>query len=122
MENYYAGGIRSVRGFRSNSLGPQENANALGGAFRVLGTLEVLFAPAFAGENNKSFRMGAFVDGGNVYEDFDHFDAGELRYSAGLSAVWLSPIGPLTFSFAKALNDKVTDRTEVFQFSLGAGF
>ena len=95
MENYYAGGIRSVRGFRSNSLGPQENANALGGAFRVLGTLEVLFAPAFAGENNKSFRMGAFVDGGNVYEDFDHFDAGELRYSAGLSAVWLSPIGPL---------------------------
>lgn len=122
LENYYAGGIRSVRGFRSNSLGPRENNNPLGGAFRMMGSLELLFSPPFAGENNKSFRMGAFFDAGNVYEDFDQFDAGELRYAVGVSAVWLSPIGPLTFSLAKALNDQVGDETEIFQFSLGAGF
>lgn len=122
FENYYAGGIRSVRGFRSNSLGPRENENPLGGAFRVLGSAELLFSPPFAGESNKSFRMGAFFDIGNVFEDYAAFDAGELRYATGLSATWLSPIGPLTFSLAKALNDKAGDETEIFQFSLGAAF
>src|SRR3569832_37200 len=122
FENYYAGGIRSVRGYRSNSLGPRENTIPLGGAFRVLGSMELLFAPPFAGENNKSFRMGAFVDLGNVFEGYDTFDAGEIRYSSGVSATWLSPIGPLTFSLAIALNDKPGDETEFFQFSLGAAF
>lgn len=122
FENYYAGGIRSVRGYLSNSLGPRENNVALGGAFRLIGSMELFFAPPFAGENNKSFRMGTFLDAGNVFADYDRFDAGELRYSAGVSATWLSPIGPLTFSLAKALNDKPGDQTEFFQFSLGAGF
>lgn len=122
FENYYAGGIRSVRGYRSNSLGPRENDRPLGGAFRTLGSMELLFAPPFAGENNKSFRMGAFIDIGNVFENIEAFDAGELRYSTGLSATWLSPIGPLTFSLAKALNEKPNDETELFQFSLGATF
>src|SRR3569623_332235 len=122
FENYYAGGIRSVRGYRSNSLGPRENDVALGGAFRLIGSMELFFVPPFAGENSKSFRMGGFLDAGNVLADYDRFDAGELRYSAGVSATWLSPIGPLTFSLAKALNDKPGDETEFFQFSLGAGF
>lgn len=122
FENYYAGGIRSVRGYRSNSLGPREGVNPLGGAFRVLGSMELFFAPPFAGEDNKSFRMGAFVDLGNVFESYDAFATGEIRYSGGVSATWLSPIGPLTFSLAKALNDKPGDETEFFQFSLGATF
>jgi outer membrane protein insertion porin family len=73
-------------------------------------------------QENSSFRMGTFFDIGNVYKDYASFDAGELRYSTGVSAVWLSPIGPLTFSFAKALNAKAEDNTEIFQFSLGAVF
>jgi len=120
-ENYYAGGIHSVRGYRSNTLGPKENGTALGGAFNTVGSGELFFTPPFMKENS-SFRMGAFFDIGNVYKDYSSFDAGELRYSTGLSAVWLSPIGPLTFSLAKALNAKAEDNTEIFQFSLGALF
>ena len=121
FENYYAGGIHSVRGYRSNTLGPREGGIAIGGAFSATGSAELFFTPPFM-EENSSFRMGAFVDAGNVYKDYQSFDAGELRYSAGLSAVWLSPIGPLTFSLARALNAKAVDNTEVFQFSLGAVF
>jgi len=121
FENYYAGGIHSVRGYRSNTLGPREGGIALGGAFSATGSAELFFTPPFM-EENSSFRMGAFVDAGNVYKDYQSFDAGELRYSTGLSAVWLSPIGPLTFSLARALNAKAIDETEVFQFSLGAVF
>ena len=121
FENYYAGGIHSVRGYRSNTLGPKENGIAIGGAFSTTGSAELFFTPPFM-EENSSFRTGIFFDAGNVYKDYDSFAAGELRYSAGMSAVWLSPIGPLTFSLAKALNAKAEDETEVFQFSLGAVF
>jgi outer membrane protein insertion porin family len=121
FENYYAGGIHSVRGYRSNTLGPKENDTAIGGAFSATGSAELFFTPPFM-EENSSFRMGTFFDIGNVYKDYQSFDAGELRYSVGISAVWLSPIGPLTFSLARALNAQATDNTEVFQFSLGAVF
>ena len=121
FENYYAGGIHSVRGYRSNTLGPKEFGTALGGSLNTVGSAEMFFTPPFMQENS-SFRMGAFFDVGNVYKDYANFDAAELRYSTGVSAVWLSPIGPLTFSLAKALNAKVDDNTEIFQFSLGAVF
>lgn len=121
FENYYAGGIHSVRGYRANTLGPRENGIAIGGAFSASGSAELYFSPAFM-EAGSSFRMGAFMDAGNVYKSYDSFDVGELRYSAGLSAVWLSPIGPLSFSLARALNPKPLDDTEIFQFSLGAVF
>ncbi len=121
FENYYAGGIQSVRGYRAGSLGPEENANSLGGAFKTIASVELFFPPPLLGESN-SFRMGVFYDIGNVYAGIDDFDAGQLRYSTGVSAVWLSPIGPLTFAIAKALNDKPGDETQTIQFSLGAVF
>lgn len=121
FEYYYAGGIHSVRGYQPNSLGPKVNGIAIGGAFSTTGSAEVFFTPPFM-EENSSFRMGTFFDIGNVYEDIQSFDAAELRYAVGVSAVWLSPIGPLTFSLGKALNAQPTDNTEIFQFSLGALF
>lgn len=121
FENYYAGGIHSVRGYRSNTLGPKENGTAIGGSFKTTGSAELFFTPPFMQEN-ASFRMGAFFDIGDVYKNYESFDAGELRYSSGISAVWLSPIGPLTFSLAKALNAEAADETEIFQFTLGAVF
>ncbi len=66
--------------------------------------------------------MGAFVDAGNVFKDVDDFDENELRASAGLSFEWLSPVGPLVFSFADTLNEKEDDRVQQFQFSIGASF
>ena len=121
FENYYAGGIHSVRGYRANTLGPKENGVPLGGALSVTGSAEVLFTPPFM-EENSSFRMGVFFDAGQVYQNLQSFDAGELRYASGVSAVWLSPIGPLTFSLAQALNAGPLDEKEIFQFSLGAVF
>ncbi|KAF0192606.1 MAG: outer membrane protein [Gammaproteobacteria bacterium] len=121
FENFYAGGSQSVRGYRSNSLGPQENDKRLGGAFRTVGGLELILPAPFASDV-ESFRLSAFIDGGNVYADVSDYDSGELRFSTGVAAIWLSPIGPLTFSLARALNEKPGDRTQNFQFSLGTFF
>ncbi len=121
FENFYAGGSQSVRGYRSNSLGPQENDKRLGGAFRTVGGLELILPAPFASDV-ESFRLSAFVDGGNVFADVNDYDSGDLRFAAGVAAIWLSPIGPLTFSLARALNEKPGDRTQNFQFSLGTFF
>lgn len=119
FENYYAGGVRSVRGFKDNTLGPRDSlGDPLGGGFSVVGNLEVLFPPPFFTKSN-SFRMSAFIDVGNVYADFSDFDAADLRYSTGIGATWLSPLGALSFSLAKPLNDKAGDDTQIFQFTIG---
>ncbi|PID49545.1 MAG: outer membrane protein assembly factor BamA [Proteobacteria bacterium] len=122
FEKYTAGGIRSVRGFDSNSLGPRDSkGDPKGGDLLVTTTAEVLFPMPLA-TDVKSVKMSAFVDAGNVFDSTDAFDSGELRYSAGLGVVWLSPLGPLEVSYAKALNTKENDKEQTFQFSIGASF
>jgi len=122
FEKYYAGGIRSVRGYRTNTLGPDSSTgDAFGGNFRVLGSAQVLFPAPFA-RDNRSVRMGTFVDAGNVFAKPDDFNTDELRLSAGVSLEWLAPVGPLVFSFAKPLNERKGDERQEFQFSIGAVF
>lgn len=121
FEKFYAGGAQSVRGYRSNSLGPKDGTLALGGNFRAVGNVELVFPPPFA-EDSKTVRLSAFFDAGNVFADMGSFSGGELRQSVGVSLLWLSPIGPLSFSLASPLNEQVDDRTESFQFTLGSFF
>lgn len=121
FENFYTGGPESVRGYSSNSLGPQEEGDALGGSFKTVGNLELIFPLPFAADN-KSLRVSTFFDIGNVFADVDDFDTDELRQSLGVSVIWFTPIAPMTFSLAWPLNDQRGDDTERFQFTLGSFF
>ncbi|WP_417535305.1 outer membrane protein assembly factor BamA [Methylophaga sp.] len=122
FQNFYAGGIRSVRGFQANTLGVKEDDEPLGGNLLVSGGAEVIFPVPFMKKTLKSFRLSAFTDFGNVYDVDQDFDAGLLRYSAGLSAIWISPFGAMSFSIAAPLKKEDGDETEAFQFSLGSTF
>lgn len=127
FENFYAGGIRSVRGFQANTLGVKERTSRgdeepVGGNLLVSGGAEIIFPVPFMDKSLKSFRLSAFTDFGNVYDVNQDFDAGLLRYSAGLSAIWISPFGAMTFSIAAPLKKEDGDETEAFQFSLGSTF
>ena len=122
FEKYYAGGVRSVRGYESNSLGPRDSENdPSGGDFQVISSAEVLF-PIEALGSAETFRVGVYFDVGNVFADVDDFDAAEMRQSTGVSAKWFSFVGPIEFSYAFPLNDESDDDLENFQFSLGATF
>ncbi len=114
--------MRSVRGFQSNTLGVKDNGEALGGNFLITGGAEIIFPVPFMKKTLKSFRLSAFTDIGNVYDVNEDFDAGLLRYSAGLSAIWISPFGAMSFSVAQPFNEQEDDTTEAFQFSLGSTF
>jgi len=120
FKNYYAGGVNSVRGYRSSNIGPKDqNGDPRGGSRRLVGNVELLFP--FPGlKNDKSVRLGAFVDSGLISDNKYDFD--EFRYTTGLSLFWASPVGPLKISMAKALNSKPGDRKQVFQFTVGGVF
>ncbi|MCP4470573.1 MAG: outer membrane protein assembly factor BamA [Gammaproteobacteria bacterium] len=121
-EKYTAGGVRSIRGYEYNSLGPLDsNGDPLGGDFQVITTTEILF-PIDALASSETFRVGVYFDAGNVFADIDDFEVNELRQSVGLSAKWFSVIGPIEFSYAWPLNDEPGDDIQNFQFALGATF
>ena len=134
FKNFYAGGVSSVRGYDSATLGPKlvDPLNpgtylAAGGNKRVVGNVE-LFFPMPGLENDQSVRLSTFVDGGATWgpDDyqgrFSNFNFKDLRYSTGVALSWVSPVGPLKFSLAKPLNAKQDDKTQVFQFTLGTVF
>ncbi len=121
-KRYFAGGVRTLRGYRSGSLGPEDSkGNASGGDFRTLGTVEIIFPPPFVEEPGAT-RLSLFTDFGNVFEEINTFDEEEFRASYGVAFVWLSPVGPLTFSLSKPYNDQEGDRTQQFQFTIGSIF
>ncbi len=122
-KNYYAGGGRSVRGYQGNSLGPRDPVSdrAIGGTSKIVTHLELFFPSPFA-ETERSFRLSAFVDAGNVFDSESDISFDALRSSYGVSAIWLTPVGALTFNWGWAINAEPTDKTEIFQFSIGAPF
>jgi len=123
FKNFYGGGIGSVRGYLSSSLGAVDptTGDALGGASRMIGSAE-LQLPFPGSGNDRSLRWFGFVDGGQVYQEGEKMRVSQLRYSSGLGISWISPVGPLKLSYAKPLNAKPTDRLERFQFQMGTGF
>ncbi len=122
FKNFYAGGIGSVRGYESSSLGAHDamSGDPLGGSSRLFGNVELLFP--LPGTNDRTLRWFAFLDAGNIFQEREQMRISELRYATGLGVAWISPMGPLKFSYGKALNAKPGDKPEKFQFQLGAGF
>jgi outer membrane protein insertion porin family len=121
FKNFYLGGPGSVRGYYPNSLGPRDvNDLSIGGTRRVAGNIE-LFGP-FPGNKEKSIRLSGFLDGGALYGPTDVPGSMGMRYSAGIGFTWLSPMGPLKFSYAMPLNSQPMDNVQKLQFTLGSMF
>ena len=121
-KNFFAGGLRSVRGFNANTLGPRDSlGDPLGGNLKVVGTAEILLPLPFTQDSN-TFRVTSFFDIGNAYGPDEDFSFDTLRYSVGLAGVWLSPVGPLSMSFARPLKTLPDDETQTFQLTFGTSF
>jgi outer membrane protein insertion porin family len=125
FENFYAGGVRSVRGFRDNTLGPREGLNPtayqqpLGGALKTVGSIEMFFPTLI---KSPSARVSAFIDIGNVYRSTSDFDATTLRASAGIAMLWRAPVGPISISYAFPFRKQPGDELEHLQFTFGGAF
>jgi len=123
FKNFYGGGIGSVRGYESSSLGAVDSryGDALGGSSRVIGNAELQLPFPGSGQD-RSLRWFGFLDAGQVYQEGEKLRYSQLRYSTGLGISWISPVGPLKLSYAKPINAQPGDRLERFQFQMGSGF
>jgi len=120
FQNFYVGGVQTLRGFNDNTVGPRDSNNRpWGGSTKVLGNAELLFPVPFF-EDNQSMRLGTFLDAGMVSDG--GFDTEYMRFSFGLSGTWLSPFGAITVSAAMPMNTDENDDEQRFQFSMGSNF
>ncbi|MFP6794599.1 MAG: outer membrane protein assembly factor BamA [Pseudomonadales bacterium] len=137
-KHFFGGGMGSVRGYESNSLGPRStpspqdqfnDPDPIGGNVLVELSAEVLFPLPFI-EDQSQLKSVLFFDAGNVFNtncpDVSVYcldlDNGELRYSAGIAVTWITGFAPISFALAFPLNDKQGDESESFQFELGKTF
>ena len=123
FKNSYSGGLGSVRGFEASSLGPLDTLTktAIGGVKKI--TLNAEFITPFPGAgNDKSLRLFAFLDAGNVYGENDPFLMSEIRASTGVGISWISPVGPLRLAYAKPLRTLTGDKIQKVQFQIGTAF
>ncbi|WP_246792933.1 outer membrane protein assembly factor BamA [Burkholderia perseverans] len=124
FKNYYAGGIGSVRGYESSSLGPRDatTGDPVGGSKMVVGNIE-LTVPLPGTGYDRTLRVFTFVDGGNVWgSEGNSIGANGLRYSYGAGLEWISPIGPLKIDLGFPVVKHTGDQYQKFQFQIGTSF
>ena len=116
-DKFRAGGPKSVRGYRKNSLSPLDSeGKPLGGDFMLAGSSEIIFRPPV---DVAQLRTAFFIDYGGAFKDYDSFEFDDLKGSMGLSVKWISPFGGVSVSITTPLNSENDDKTESFQFNLG---
>lgn len=94
---YFAGGDQNVRGYRYESLGPEnELGEVVGGKHKLVASVEYDF------RIRENWKLAVFYDAGNSFNALDDL---ELKKSAGLGVRWLSPIGPIRVDLASALDE-----------------
>ena len=128
FERYFPGGINTIRGFESRSLGPYETrkdrfgnivaTNPIGGSTQFILNNELIF-PIVPGIGLKGV---VFVDAGNAYTADTVWSWDETRASAGAGARWLSPLGPLRIELGIPIRKKANDHKSLVLFSFGGPF
>jgi len=123
FKNYFVGGLGSVRGFQQSTLGPSDSTNSLylGGPKKIVLNAE-LMAPFPGAGNDRTLRLFAFTDVGRAFGENEKINFNELRSSIGVGLSWISPMGPLRFSYALPMKRQVTDKIQRLQFQIGTSF
>ena len=112
-----------LRGFERGKVGPKDGDDFIGGNYAA--TLNFTSTIPQILESSENIDFLVFFDVGNVW-GVDYFsgdnEGSEIRSSTGIGIDWLTPVGPLNFTFATALSKADSDKTETFRFNLGTSF
>ena len=112
-----------LRGFESGKVGPKDGKDYIGGNY--VATFNASSTVPYVLQTMENIDFKVFFDAGNVW-GVDYSDtvdeSNKIRTSTGVALELLTPVGPLTFSFAEAITKASTDVTETFRFQLGTTF
>jgi outer membrane protein insertion porin family len=135
-ENFYVGGIDTVRGLGFGEGGPKDkkkktihsddpnirdtvkivDGDPIGGNTELIFNAEYIF-PIFP---EMKLKGVVFFDAGEAYEDFQNF--GSLRYTSGLGLRWLSPMGPIRLEWGYNIKKEQDESSSKFEFAFGSFF
>ncbi len=130
FKNFYVGGLGSVRGFEQSTLGPKSTDATpiyIGGSKKLVFNAELMMPFPGAG-NDKTLRLYAFTDVGRAFgidqmtKIEEKISLSDLRASAGIGLSWISPMGPLRFSYATPIRKETGDKIQKLQFQIGTSF
>ena len=112
-----------LRGFENGKVGPKDGKDFIGGnyatAFNFSSNIPQIL------ENSQTIDFLFFLDAANVWGvDYDSSvdDNSKIRSSIGIGIDWLTPVGPMNFTFAETISKADTDIAESFRFNLGTTF
>ena len=116
-----------MRGFEPGGIGPREYDSvngvndALGGDKFAAMRLEALFPIGLPEEYG--ITGGVFYDVGNLwgleYDSADiQYEKGAWRQAAGVSIIWITPVGPFRFNFSRAIAKELLDTANDFELTL----
>ncbi len=112
-----------LRGFEKGKIGPLDSGDYVGGNYAAALNLSTNLPGLLS--NLENFDFSYFIDVANVWGvDYDSSidNSNEIRSSTGIALDYLSPIGPLSFSWTLPITKKSSDKTETFRFNLGTTF
>jgi len=114
-EKFYLGGLGTVRGYDYGSISPKNSiGDSVGGKMMMINSAEISVPISL----KKKMWLSGFIDNGRIGED----SANIVRSSYGVSFDWITPIGPLDFTWAWPIGDKKGDDLRKFEFSIGSSF
>ncbi len=120
-DRFFAGGDYSVRGFKTDYVGPLEVGSSgdlvpTGGNALLLGNVELRFNLA------RGLTLATFLDTGNVYPLVGDLTLSDLRVSAGLGLRYRSPVGPLRLDWGYKLDRRAGESPSRLHVTIGHAF
>jgi outer membrane protein insertion porin family len=118
-ERFFVGGINTMRGFVFGRAGPVTPSGSLLGAAKQL-----IFNNDFIFTISSEAKLNGvlFFDYGNGFDDNEAVEFSKMRKAVGFEARWISPFGPLRAAYGINLDPRPTERTGVFEFTIGSLF
>ncbi len=112
-----------LRGFQRGGVGPKDGDDYVGGNY--VATINASTTVPYILQTMENMDLKLFLDAGNVWGvDYSSSvdDSNKIRSSTGVALEILTPVGPLSFSYAEVITKAGTDKTESFKFQLGTTF
>ncbi len=113
FDRFYMGGASTMRGYKENSMGPEnERGDLAGGNVMILGNIEYRRALFW------KFGYSVFVDVGNLWQEVKHVNTRDLKFTSGIGIQFFTPVGPLRLDYGRQIPIKKSPETGRFHLSI----
>ena len=120
MNAFGLGGL-NFKGFDYKGIGPYDGNIYLGGNEYFTSTIG--YGSSFIFDDKDNINIKFFMTTGSIWDsDYSSSSDVKLRTSLGTSFDFITPIGPLSFSYATPVQKNSSDKTRPFNFSIGTSF